>query len=151
MLGCATDDILSAGVCALTTSRGIKTLTHLKRPLGLRGEDPPPPPRHLTTPLQRCSSLVLSIGSSFHRHPPRFLSSSSCSPFPDGGWPRQLSWVGFLPRHEEEEDELRALDPTPLPCLRIKDRLVCSANLAPSLFFLLELLLPRIVAGNGRL
>ena len=42
-VACATDDILSAGVCALTTSRGIKTLTHLKRPLGLRGEHPPPP------------------------------------------------------------------------------------------------------------
>lgn len=36
-VACSTDDILSGAVCALTTSRGIKTLTHLKRPPGLRG------------------------------------------------------------------------------------------------------------------
>lgn len=36
-VACATDDILSGAVCTLTTSQGIKTLTHLKRPPGLRG------------------------------------------------------------------------------------------------------------------
>lgn len=36
-VACVTDDILSGAVCTLTTSRGIKTLTHLKRPPGLCG------------------------------------------------------------------------------------------------------------------
>lgn len=68
-VACTTDDILSGAVCTLTTSRGIKTLTHLKRPSGLRralrersachfypsltpycplesSQSPPPPPNH---------------------------------------------------------------------------------------------------------
>lgn len=75
-VACATDDILSGAVCTLTTSRGIKTLTHLKRPPGLRGvlrEDPraglfPP-----TSPfaLARALSSPLPILRCSNLHPPR--------------------------------------------------------------------------------
>lgn len=69
------NDILSGAVCTLTTSRGIKTLTHLKRPSGLlrRPERVDP----------RASSLLTHdpLESSFHLpqspYPPENVFSSS--------------------------------------------------------------------------
>jgi len=82
-VACVTDDILSGAVCTLTTSRGIKTLTHLKRPPGLCGASggsacrspsalpsSSSPPLSLSFPILRCSNYPPGFPFPFQRKPP---------------------------------------------------------------------------------
>lgn len=124
-VACATDDILSSAVCTLTTSRGIKTLTHLKRPPGLRGvlrEDPRagfpliPLPRVLSSlPILRCSyhpPFSVPPQTTTPIAPPSFsfLPPSLCPPASPSRLPPHLStspaalsyWISHTqtyPRH----------------------------------------------------
>lgn len=94
-VACPTDDILSGAVCTLTTSRGIKTLTHLKRPPGLRGASGGSACRHPSAPR---SLLGWPSSRPATRQPPLLRSRESHRAVPASSFPLFLSpWASSSP------------------------------------------------------